>query len=334
MGIVWGIPYLLIKVAVGGFTPATLVFLRTAVAALLLLPFTIALGHLRPVLRRWRVVVVFTIIEIAGPWFLLSDAERRLSNSLSGMLIAAVPLVGALLARLTGTDEQLGRRRLIGLLVGLLGVAVLVGFDLGGGDLRAAGEIGLVTIGYAIGPLIIARRLSDLPATGVVTVAFAITASAYAGIALTQLPSTAPSGSAVAAMVALGVVCTAFAFPVFFALIAEVGPVRATVITYVNPAVAVLAGVLLLHEPFRGSTAAGFALIIAGSYLATRRSPTPAPHPEAEPLPISAFLAPPAATHGVSALHEVLRGDHGCAAPRRHGDQIAIVADDEHRSAR
>ena len=290
VGVVWGIPYLLIKVAVGSFNPATVVFFRTTVGALLLLPLTMLRGELRPVLTRWRALLVFTVIEIAGPWFLLSDAERHLTSSLSGLLVAAVPLVGALLAWLTGADERVGMRRLAGLLVGLAGVAVLVGLDVGGSDLSAAGEIALVTIGYAIGALIIARRLSDVPATGVVAVALSITAVAYAAPGLMQLPHTAPPGSAVSAAVVLGVVCTAFAFPVFFALIAEVGPVRATVVTYVNPAVAVLAGVILLGERFTLSTAAGFVLIIAGSYLATRRARAGTAVSEPAPLPVAVTL--------------------------------------------
>jgi drug/metabolite transporter (DMT)-like permease len=287
MGVIWGIPYLLIKIAVGSFTPATLVFLRTALAALLMLPFTLALGQLGPVLRRWRVLIVFTVVEIAAPWFLLSDAERHLTSSLTGLLIAAVPLVGAVIAFVTRTDERLERRRVVGLLVGLLGVAVLVGFDVGG-DLRSAGEMALVVIGYAIGPLIIARKLNDLPSLGVMAAALLGTAVAYAAPGLTELPATMPTGGAIAATVGLAVVCTAIAFPVFFALIAEVGPVRALVITYVNPAIAVLAGVVFLGEPFHLSTAAAFVLIIAGSYLATRRARI------AEPAMLQALQEEPA----------------------------------------
>jgi len=280
----------LIKVAVGSFNPASVVFFRTVIGALLLLPLTAVRGQLRPVLTRWRALLIFTLVEIAGPWFLLSDAERRLTSSLSGLLVAAVPLVGALLVWLTGADERVGARRLAGMLVGLAGVAVLVGLDVGGSDLGAAGEIALVTIGYAIGPLIIVRRLSTLPATGVVALALSITALLYAAPGIMQLPHAAPPGSAVAAAVVLGVVCTAFAFPVFFALIAEVGPVRATVVTYVNPAVAVLAGVLLLGERFTLSTAAGFALILAGSYLATRRARAGLAVSEPAPVPVPATL--------------------------------------------
>ena len=276
VGAVWGIPYLLIKVAVGSFSPVTVVFLRTAIGALLLLPITAARGQLRPVLTRWRALLIFTLVEVAGPWFLLSDAERRLTSSLSGLLVAAVPLVGALLAWLTRTDERVGMRRLTGLLLGLGGVALLVGLDVGGSDLGAAGEIALVTLGYAIGPLIIVTRLADLPGVAVVAAAVSVTALLYATPAIMQLPHAAPPGSAIVAAVVLGVVCTAFAFPVFFALIGEVGPVRATVVTYVNPAVAVLAGVAVLGEPFTASTAGGFVLIVAGSFLATGRRSAPA----------------------------------------------------------
>ena len=273
MGLVWGVPYLLIKVAVGSFSPAGVVFIRTTVGALILLPLTVVRHDVGALLRRWRPLLLFAAIEVAGPWFLLSDAERRLTSSLSGLLLAAVPLIGAALVWLTGGDERVSPRRLTGMVTGLAGVAVLVGFDVGGSDLSAAGEIAFVALGYAIGPLIIVRRLSDLPAVGVVAFALLATALAYLGLAVTQLPRTAPAAGSLAAVVLLGLVCTAFAFPVFFALIAEVGPVRATVVTYVNPAVAVLAGVVFLGERFTWSTAAGFALIIAGSVLATRRSP-------------------------------------------------------------
>jgi drug/metabolite transporter (DMT)-like permease len=271
MCVIWGIPYLLIKVAVEDLNPAVLVFFRTAAGGALLLPLAAARGDLRRLLPQWRVVVVYTLVEVAVPWFLLSDAERRLSSSLSGLLVAAVPLTGAVLSRLTGGDERFGAQRLAGLLLGLGGVGVLLGFDVGGSDLGAVAEIGLVTVGYATGPLLIARKMTDLPAMGVVSASLGLSAVGYAPVALTQLPASV-SARVVAAVAVLAVVCTAIAFLLFFALIAEVGPVRATVITYVNPAVAVALGVIVLGEPFTVSTAAGFVLILAGSFLATRRS--------------------------------------------------------------
>lgn len=293
VGVVWGFPYLLIKVAVSGFSPLTVVFIRTAIGALLLLPLTAWRGELAPVLQRWRPLVLFTIVEIALPWLLLSDAERRLTSSLSGLLVGMLPLVGALLGWLTGADRDIDARRLAGLLVGFGGVAVLVGFDVGQSDMLAAGEIALVTIGYAVGPLIVARRLAGVSGTGSVAAALALTASVYAVPAGLQLTHVSPPGAAVASAVVLGVLCTAFAFPVFFALIHEAGPVRATVVAYVNPAVAVLAGVLVLGEPFGPTIAAGFLLIIAGSLLATRRRrlPPQAPAARISEVPADAYDA-------------------------------------------
>ena len=272
MAVIWGIPYLLIKIAVGELTPAGLVLLRTALGAALLLPIAATRGWLTPLLPYWRGVIAYTVVEVSLPWFLLSDAERRLSSSLTGLLIAAVPLIGAVLQRLTRGDERMDPGRLAGLMVGLAGVAVLVGLNVSFKDLGAVGEVGLVAIGYATGPLIIARRLPRLPAVGVVAASLTLTAIAYAPLALPQLPRTLPSARVLLAVGILGVVCTALAFLLFFALIGEVGPVRATVITYFNPAVALLLGVTLLNEPLTVGAVVGFGLILVGSVLATRRS--------------------------------------------------------------
>jgi drug/metabolite transporter (DMT)-like permease len=286
MGVIWGIPYLMIKVAVGGLEPATLVFFRTALAALLLLPLAATRGQLRPLLPYWRPVLAFAAIEVAIPWLLLNTAEQRLSSSLAGLLIAGVPLVGALLAWFTG-GERLGPVRLLGLLVGLAGVAALVGLDLHFGDAWAVLEIAAVAVGYAVGPFILARYLSGPPGVGVIAASLGLTALAYLPFAAFQLPAHWPSGSVVGAVLVLSLVCTAAAFLLFFALIAEVGPVRSTVITYINPAVAVTLGVLLLHERFTLGIAVGFVLVLTGSVLATRRDRArvaPEPEPVAAPI--------------------------------------------------
>jgi drug/metabolite transporter (DMT)-like permease len=272
MGVIWGVPYLLIKVAVADLSPASLVFLRTATGALVLLPIAFSRGSIRPLRPHWRWVLVYTVVEVAIPWMFLSDAERHVSSSLAGLLVAAVPFIGALLALVTGGEDRLDGRRVAGLLVGFVGVATLVGFDLSGGDLGAVGEIGVVTIGYAVGPMIIARRLRGVPAVGVVTASLVLTAIGYAPVGVAQLPAHAPSLQVILALAGLGVVCTALAFLLFFALIAEVGPVRATVITYVNPAVALALGVAVLGEPLTVTTGVGFVLIVLGSFLATSRT--------------------------------------------------------------
>ena len=271
MAVIWGIPYLLIKIAVGELAPASLVLLRTTVAGLILVPLAAARGDIRPLLSRWRWVVAYTFVEVAAPWILLSDAERRLSSSLAGLLIAGVPLVGALLVWIVGGDDRPDLRRIIGLIVGFVGVALVVGLDVATDDLLAVAEVGLVVVGYAIGPMIIARRLQGAPAVGVVAASLALTALAYAPVGIAQLPATMPSTAVLLSVLILGVVCTALAFLLFFALIAEVGPIRATIITYFNPAVALVLGVLLLSEPFTVGLAAGFALIAIGSFVATRR---------------------------------------------------------------
>jgi len=269
--LIWGIPYLLIRVAVAELSPASLVFLRTSIGALLLLPAVLKAGRLRTLLPQWRWILLFTAVEVALPWWFLSDAERRITSSMSGLLVASVPLVGALLSRATGTHQPLGARGVAGLALGFAGVVAVVGLDLSG-DVTAILEIALVVIGYAVGPLIISRRLAGLPSLDVVAVSLAACAILYAPLGIAQFPATLPSPAVLAAVAVLGVVCTAVAFLLFFRLIAEVGPVRATVVAYVNPAVAVLAGIALLGEPLTLGTALGFVLILAGSWLATAPS--------------------------------------------------------------
>jgi len=279
MCVIWGIPYLMIRVAVRELAPVTLVFLRTGLAALLLVPLAARRRELRPLVERWRPLLAYTAIEVALPWFLLSRAETKLTSSLTGLLIAAVPLVGALVVSFSGERERLGGRRWLGLLVGLGGVAAIVGLDLGHVNAVALVEIALVAVCYAVGPIILARHLNGAPALGVVAASLALSAIAYAPLAALRWPGSMPSAHVVESVIGLAVVCSAAAFLVFFALIAEVGPVRATVITYVNPAVAAVVGVLLLDEHLTGGMLLGFALVLAGSVLATGRAPEAVPEP-------------------------------------------------------
>ena len=169
MGVIWGVPYLLIKVAVDEISPSTLVLARTVLASALLLPVALARGRLGAVLTAWRPLVAFAVVEIMIPWLLLGVAEQRLSSSLTGLLIASVPLVGAVLAVATRLDDRLDGRRLAGLLLGFAGVAALVGFEVGGGDLGAVAALAVVAVCYATGPLILSRWLSHLPGLGVIT---------------------------------------------------------------------------------------------------------------------------------------------------------------------
>lgn len=270
LSVIWGLPYLLIRVAIREITPATVVFLRTAPVALLMLPFVARRGELPALVRRWRPLVVYTAVEIGVPWLLISRAEEHLSSSLTGLLVATVPLIGAFLARLAGDEDRFDRRQLLGLLVGLGGVGVLVGVDVSGATALPVLSVFVATVGYALGPRVFARHLSGLPNLGVVAASLTICALAYAPYGLAHLPGRV-SLEVAASMVALALVPTFAGFLVFFALINEIGPARSTVVTYVNPAVALVLGVALLGEPFTLGLALGFPLVVAGSLLATRR---------------------------------------------------------------
>ncbi len=270
MCVIWGLPYLLIRVAVRDLNPATVVFARTCIGALLLMPVVVWRGQLRALRGHWRWVIVYTVFELTVPWYLLTSAEQHLTSSLAGLLVAGVPLVGVVLARIVGGGEPVGSRRLTGLLIGVGGVAALVGLQVGTIDMVAVLEVFFVAIGYAVGPLVLSRRLSDLPSMAVVAMSLVITAAVYAPFALTSHPGHI-SGEVVWSVLTLAVVCTALAFLIFFALIADIGPVRATVITYVNPAVAILLGVTILGEHLTAGMIVGFPLVLIGSVLATTR---------------------------------------------------------------
>jgi drug/metabolite transporter (DMT)-like permease len=280
MSLLWGIPYLMIKVAVEGVSTPVLVFARTALGAAILLPLAVRGGRMGSVRGHWPAIIAFAAFEILGPWWLISDAERHLSSSMAGLLIASVPIIGIVLARFLGSTEQLGVRRWAGLILGLSGVAVLAAPHLSGGNAWSLTEVMLTALGYAIAPLIASRRLADVPSLPMTATCLVIAAVLYAPPAILTWPQAWPPGRVLAAIAGLGVVCTAIAFIVFFELIKEVGPSRAMVFTYVNPAVAVTAGVLVLGEPLTLTIVVSFALILCGCVLATwrdakKREPTP-----------------------------------------------------------
>ncbi|MDX6449313.1 MAG: hypothetical protein QOG29_171 [Gaiellaceae bacterium] len=273
MCVIWGIPYLMIRVAVRELAPVTMVFLRSGLAAVLLMPLAARRGELRPLLTHWRPLLAYTAIEVALPWVLLGHAETRLTSSLTGLLLAAVPLAGALIVTLSGERARLGLRLWVGLMIGIVGVGAIVGLDLGQIDLLALGEVVLVAVCYAVGPLILARSMVGVPALGIVAASLAISALVYAPLAAANWPSKFPSAHVVESILGLAVVCSAAAFLIFFALIREVGPLRATVITYVNPAVAAALGVTLLNERLTAGMVIGFVLVLTGCFLATGRAP-------------------------------------------------------------
>jgi drug/metabolite transporter (DMT)-like permease len=281
MCVIWGIPYLLIRVAVGGIAPAVLVFARTLIGALILMPFVLARGGLRGIGRRWIALLAYAACEIAIPWFFLSSAEQHISSSLAALLISCVPLIGTVIAPLWANRAGWGGLGIAGLVVGLVGVAAIVGIDFQASNSTALLQMALVTVGYALGPAIVSRYLNGVPSMTVNGVSLAACALVYAPIAASRWPQALPGTDVLVSVGVLGLLCTALAFLLFFALIKEVGPVRATVITYINPAVAAIAGIMVLHETFTVGMGVGFVLVLAGSILATRRR---APAAEEKPV--------------------------------------------------
>ncbi len=270
MSLLWGVPYLFIKETVETFTPFAMVAGRTRGGALILLPFALHRRALGPALAKWPWVLAFGAIEMAGPFLLLGHAEQQLPSGTTGLLVATVPLVAAIIAVFRGDRTVLKPLRMLGLVVGFAGVAVIVGghgFAADPGDLLAVGEVLLVAVLYAIAPFIVATKLVGVPSLGSITIALAAVGTFYLPFAL-LVPGEPPTARSILSLVGLAVLCTAVAFIAFFALIGEVGPARAPLFTYVNPVVAIALGVLLLGEELSVGLLAGFPLVIVGCWLA------------------------------------------------------------------
>jgi drug/metabolite transporter (DMT)-like permease len=271
MSVAWGVPYLFIKIAVEELSPSAVAWSRLALAAAVLLPIAWKLGALRGLGERWRIITLFAAIEMAIPWPLIGYGEIHISSSLAAILIAAVPLFVALLALRFDHSEKPTATRLVGMLIGLGGVVALVGIDIGGqrDELLGALAVLVAAFCYAVGPMIVNRRLSDVEPLGPVAASLGIAGLLITPFALADVPGSVPSADALASIAVLGLVCSALGFLVFFRLIAEVGPSRATVITYVNPVVALALGVAILDESVTAGVVAGLLLILAGSWLST-----------------------------------------------------------------
>jgi drug/metabolite transporter (DMT)-like permease len=275
LGVIWGLPYFFIKIAVQELSPLVVAWGRISIGALILLPIAWHRGALRSVWPHKGAIVAFALAEFAIPFCMISYAERWIASSLTGILIASVPLTIALISRFFGLHERLGAWRLAGLILGFAGVASLLGFGaISGSD----GWIGvgcmlLATVGYAIGPLIVQRYLSGIDSSGAAAASLVVASLVLLPFAIYAFPSHMPSPLALTSMAVLGAICTALAMLLLFYLIGHAGASRASVITYINPVVATLLGVLILHEHLGVGGITAFALILIGSWLGTRGRP-------------------------------------------------------------
>ena len=272
VAVLWGVPYLFIEIAVeGGASPLLVGWGRVAIGAAILLPIAWKLGYLKGLRSKTKALVAFAIVECALPWWLIPLGQQEVSSSLAAILIASLPILTAIVAFRIDPAERVTGVRLVGLLIGIAGVILLLGIDVAGrpGEILGAGAILIATSCYAIGVFIVKRSFADVNPIGAVAVALAISTVILAPAGVASIPGAEISSGAVGSVAVLGAFCSALALILFFSLIAEVGPTRASVITYVNPAVAVLLGVTLLGESLGPGAVAGLLLILAGSWIST-----------------------------------------------------------------
>ena len=277
-GLFWGIPYLLMKVAVRDIEPAVIVCGRVLIGAAILIPIAMRQKVLMDAIRGWRYVLPYAIFEMMIPWILITNAEKKISSGLAGLLIATVPIWSTIFASMSGDKTVWHSKRLVGMLVGFIGLIGLVGYEsiIGSSDPLSIAMMLVAAISYSYAVNTISQKLPDVSGIAINGLAMVITSIAYAPLMIVQFPevSTVSTESAVS-LLALGVFCTALAFISFFIVLKEIGPARASIGTYVNTAIAVVLGVLILSEPLTIGIMIGLPLVMIGSFLASRK---PAAH--------------------------------------------------------
>ena len=273
LGVIWGVPYFFIRIAVQEISPFAVAWSRLTIAALILLPIAWHRGALYPLRTHLTAICAFAAVEFVVPFSAISFGERWISSSVTGILIAGAPLTVIIMSRFVGLHEPLGARRVVGLALGLCGVIALLGFGTVSGPLGWAGVgcMVLATIGYAAGPLIIERYLHGLDAIGPIAASLTVASLVLLLPALATRPDRWPSTATISSIAVLGVLCSAIAMLLMFYLVRVAGAARALIITYLNPAVATLLGVGLLHERLGPGGMTAFLVILVGSFLATHR---------------------------------------------------------------
>ena len=275
-GVAWGIPYFFIRIAVQQFDVASVILARVVIGALVLIPIAIKQNAIRPALKNFKWVLLFALIEMVGPWYLITASEKVISSGLAGLLVSTVPFWSVPIAYFfMGDKSVIHPKTIVGLVVGFAGVALLVGIDTVLGDLNWAGVIPvlLASVGYAIAPAMASKKMKDVPTSGVVALSMVIVSVVYAvpgGIGFSSAIATA-DWTGWTALLVLGVVCSAVAFWLFFELIREIGSARATLITYPNTAIAIVIGILFLSEPLTPGMILGFPMVLIGSYFASKK---------------------------------------------------------------
>jgi drug/metabolite transporter (DMT)-like permease len=276
VGFIWGIPYLLIKVAVEDLSPPVIVFARVAIGAAILIPIAMKRGSLMPAIKAWKYVIPYAIGEMIGPWFLITAAEQNMTSGLTGLLVATVPIWTTIIASLHGDKTVWHHKRLLGILVGFIGIVLVVGIESFSGrqSIVAIAMVIVASIGYAWAVTMVTTKIPHIEPISINGVAMVFTAIVYLPFALIYAPDKAPSVEALSSVLALGLFPTAMAFILFFQLIKDIGTARGSLVTYLNTAFAVILGVIILSEPFTLGIAIGLPLVLIGSYFASRKTVT------------------------------------------------------------
>jgi drug/metabolite transporter (DMT)-like permease len=278
VGFIWGIPYLLIKVAVEDLSPPVIVFARVAIGAAILIPIAVKHGSLMPAIRAWKYVIPYAIGEMIGPWFLITAAEQKMTSGLTGLLVATVPIWTTILASLHGDKTVWHHKRLLGILIGFIGIILVVGIESFSGrqSIVAIAMVLIASIGYSWAVTMITAKVPHIEPISINGVAMVFTAIVYLPFVFLNAPEHMPSAKVLGSVLVLGLFPTAMAFILFFQLIKDIGTARGSLVTYLNTAFAVVLGVIILREPFTLGIALGLPLVLIGSYFASRKTVTSA----------------------------------------------------------
>jgi drug/metabolite transporter (DMT)-like permease len=277
VGVLWGVPYLFMKVAVEELSTPVIVFSRLLIGAAVLVPLALYEKTLRPALKYWKYIALYAVAEMVIPWTLITNAQKDLSSGVVALLVATVPIWATLFAHHTGDSTAAHRTRIFGIALGLIGIIFLVGIETLNdfGNMRALIQVLIASASYAYAVNMITRKAPDTSGVAINGIAMALSTVIFAPFALTHLPTTTPSSEAILATIGLGVICTAFAFWVFFIVLNEIGAARASLVVYPNTAVAVVLGIFLLDEQLTLAIAIGLPMVLLGSYFASRKPSAP-----------------------------------------------------------
>ena len=277
VGVLWGVPYMFMKIAVEELAVPVIVFSRLLIGALVLIPLAFHKKTITAALEYWPYIAFYAVLEMVIPWTLITTAQKDLSSGVVALLVATVPIWATLFAHHTGDSTAAHRTRIFGIALGFIGIAFLVGFESFNdvGNIRALIQVLIASVSYAYAVNMITRKAPGASGIAINGIAMSLSALLFAPFALTHLPKTMPSTEAVMATIGLGIICTALAFWVFFLVLDEIGPARASLVVYPNTAVAVVLGIFLLDEALTLAIAIGLPMVLLGSYFASRKPEAP-----------------------------------------------------------